>query len=381
MHPSVEPSTTRTLRVTVPPRLGVRSLARAHLLLARRPAARKAAEEGVRRVAAALQDAVHAPVTVQARLRPASARPEEGLGLGCAYARFELLAGAGAALLEVELAVVAAALDCLAGARARPAPVSRLTALEDASLVYLLLAALRALAEAGAPGPVVELAPRLTGLTLRRAEALEGVARREAHLAVDVQLGVGGVHGGGRVWLPARAAEAALHALPPERGATPLTPGLAAARLGVGARCGRARLGAAEARGLAPGDVVVLGGLRRAEDALLGPGRLLGRGFTLEGAFGAEGFRLEAAHAGRDSHEEGDVTRDGMELTVEVEVELARVALPLGELAMLREGGVLGLRVRAADPVLLRVGDRAVARAELVDIEGEVGARILALLP
>jgi type III secretion protein Q len=31
--------------------------------------------------------------------------------------------------------------------------------------------------------------------------------------------------------------------------------------------------------------------------------------------------------------------------------------------------------------VLLRVGDRVVARAELVDIEGEVGARILTLVP
>jgi len=31
--------------------------------------------------------------------------------------------------------------------------------------------------------------------------------------------------------------------------------------------------------------------------------------------------------------------------------------------------------------VLLRVGDRAVARAELVDVEGQVGARILEVLP
>lgn len=65
---------------------------------------------------------------------------------------------------------------------------------------------------------------------------------------------------------------------------------------------------------------------------------------------------------------------------VEVEVELARLPLSLGALGELRPGAILPLRVRSGDPVLLRLGDRAVARAELVDLEGEVGARILALL-
>ena len=66
---------------------------------------------------------------------------------------------------------------------------------------------------------------------------------------------------------------------------------------------------------------------------------------------------------------------------VEVAIELTRIQLPLGELACLSPGSVLQLRMSASDPVLVRVGDRAVARAELVEIEGEVGARIIALLP
>ena len=68
-------------------------------------------------------------------------------------------------------------------------------------------------------------------------------------------------------------------------------------------------------------------------------------------------------------------------LPVEVEIELSRVMLPLSELAAIKPGALLPLRINPSEPVLLRVGDRAVARAELVDIEGEVGARILCLLP
>ncbi len=68
-------------------------------------------------------------------------------------------------------------------------------------------------------------------------------------------------------------------------------------------------------------------------------------------------------------------------LPVDVEIELTRLTMSLSELAGLKAGALLPLRINASEPVLLRVGDRAVARAELVDIEGEVGARILCLLP
>ncbi len=67
-------------------------------------------------------------------------------------------------------------------------------------------------------------------------------------------------------------------------------------------------------------------------------------------------------------------------LPVEVEVELTRINLPLSELGTLRPGAVLPLRQRDDDPVTLKIGGRAIARAELVDIDGEVGARILELV-
>jgi type III secretion protein Q len=41
---------------------------------------------------------------------------------------------------------------------------------------------------------------------------------------------------------------------------------------------------------------------------------------------------------------------------------------------------VLGLRLGSGEPVTLRVAGRPVAVAELVDIDGEVGARVLRLI-
>ena len=67
-------------------------------------------------------------------------------------------------------------------------------------------------------------------------------------------------------------------------------------------------------------------------------------------------------------------------LPVELEVELARVPLALGELSTLAPGAIVPLRISVGDPVFLRAGDRRIARAELVELEGEVAARILDLL-
>ncbi len=62
-----------------------------------------------------------------------------------------------------------------------------------------------------------------------------------------------------------------------------------------------------------------------------------------------------------------------------LEVELARVPLPLAELARLEPGAALPLAIDRRGLVTLRVGDRAVARGELVDVDGAVGVRIVSL--
>lgn len=61
---------------------------------------------------------------------------------------------------------------------------------------------------------------------------------------------------------------------------------------------------------------------------------------------------------------------------LEVAIEVARLALPLEELAALRPGQVLRLGRGVDSQVTLRVGQRTVASGELVDVDGEIGVRL-----
>ncbi|MBX5484822.1 MAG: FliM/FliN family flagellar motor switch protein, partial [Myxococcaceae bacterium] len=80
------------------------------------------------------------------------------------------------------------------------------------------------------------------------------------------------------------------------------------------------------------------------------------------------------------SMNEPQPNHDAPALPVDVEIELTRLRLTLSELANIRAGSLLPLHINATEPVILRVGDRAIARAELVEIDGEVAARILTLI-
>lgn len=62
-----------------------------------------------------------------------------------------------------------------------------------------------------------------------------------------------------------------------------------------------------------------------------------------------------------------------------VRVELGSVTLTADEWSALGPGDVIEVGRRVADPVILRVAGREVARGELVDVEGELGVRIRAL--
>jgi type III secretion system YscQ/HrcQ family protein len=77
-----------------------------------------------------------------------------------------------------------------------------------------------------------------------------------------------------------------------------------------------------------------------------------------------------------------DVDNAGVALDapLELTVELARFSLTLGELQRTRVGDVLVTGRRIGERVTLRVAGRALAQGELVDVEGEVGVRILEFL-
>lgn len=285
--------------------------------------------------------------------------------------------------MELEPRGLFAALERLAGASQRPGPITRLTRLEEAAFAYLLLSGLSAFR--GHDELYRRFAPRLAGMTMSRAEAVASLDVRQPHVGIELALTVGQTEAAGRLVMPAVVLEVGVRDLPVERDAA-IAPEVLAA--GLWARCfiGSTPLPHDAFEAIEVGDVILFDGVRLEGERLFGPGRLVTRGFELVGDFVSEGFSLTRARSRALNQELSMVTVneriEGMPpLPVDVEIELTRLSLPLSELAGLKPGALLPLRINASEPVLLRVGDRAVARAELVEIEGEVGARILALLP
>jgi type III secretion protein Q len=366
-------------------RLGTRRLARAHVSLRERPQVAKLARKALEGVCETLGRELGCPVSASARLVEAVVMPATGLAQAAAFAIVDLSVTGGAAVLELETPVLLAALERLAGSAQKAGPMMGLTRLEEAAFAFLGLSALCALRTQAELQRW--LGPRLTGVTLSRSEALARLDVRQRHVGVELTVTVGQRTGGGRLVLPAVVLEGALKALPAERDLT-ISPEVLAARLAVRCFMGRTALSDKDLRSLTVGDVVLFEGLRREGGCLLGPGRLSARCFELKGDFATEGFSLNHAH-GRAHSKESDMSNvTVMEagtgvppLPVDVEIELTRLLVPVSELAVLKPGALLPLHINASEPVLLRIGDRAVARAELVDIEGEVGARILTLLP
>lgn len=366
-----------------PFRLGARRLTRAHLLLGQRPQVARWGTELLRDVGAALSRDVGAEVGVDGHLVDAAVHPERELALGGVFALVELSSVGGTAIVELEVPLVFAALARLAGTGLRTGPVTELTRLEESTLVYLLLSALVAMR--GHDAWMRRLGPRLSAVSMRRSDVLTRVDARQPYVAVSLSVTVEGLRSGGRVLLPARAVQTAFQELPEEPAGDVAIQGLTAS---VPARClvGRSPLQPSAVDALSAGDVVLFEGVRLRDGRLQGKGRLVTRGFVLDGEFLADGFSTGSvrSHAAR---QESDMVATNKRseamppLPVDVEIELTRLLLPLSELAALKPGTLLPLHVNASSPVLLRVGDRVVARAELVEIEGEVGARILALLP
>ncbi len=64
---------------------------------------------------------------------------------------------------------------------------------------------------------------------------------------------------------------------------------------------------------------------------------------------------------------------------IELRVELARVSVPLEDLAQLKPGEVIATGRALGAEVVLRAGERVIATGELVDVDGELGVRVLRL--
>jgi type III secretion protein Q len=300
-----------------------------------------------RRLADAVADALGALLGAPMRI---DARPAPGPAAGLApIARVPIaLCGVSAtAAIDVDASLLAKTLEHLgAGGAAAPAAL-RPSALERSLLALLALAAIDA---AGAPVRD-RLVPRL---------ACEGEAPADSLLVV-LDLAVGGLRGRGALLVP----PAALRALEGDGGVSPRTlgPASAALRLPASFRRGAISLTWEELAALTPGDVLLLdGGTPRPE--LVFPG-----GLTLCGT-----ERGEALHV-----EEIRMTEAQASYPLTLAVELGRVTLTLGELARIAPGAALPLDLRKDGTVVLRAGERAIARGQLIEIDGALGVRVAEL--
>jgi type III secretion protein Q len=235
--------------------------------------------------------------------------------------------------------------------------------------------------EAARANPMIEslFAPRLMSVHTDRAEALGRLDCRKRHLSLHVRPELEGARGIMRFIMPALAVERACHHVE-EAVPGPLDYAVAEARVPARLMAGRASLSLADIGSLNVGDVVVFDGLKIQDGVVSGAARLESRTFELNGSVANGGFTFTQART-RAITEETNVANDVADpaLPVEVEIELTRLLMPVGELATLKPGAVVPLHINAAQPVMLRIGDRAVARAEIVEVDGELGARIISM--
>jgi type III secretion system YscQ/HrcQ family protein len=145
----------------------------------------------------------------------------------------------------------------------------------------------------------------------------------------------------------------------------------------------------ADIAALGLGDVFLPGAWRvtRAKDGgwsgrvlLAPPAGSLGLAADVSGAAGVvlvgDPEPVDAAEALMDGGDRDALVTAMGEVPVVVRVEVGEATLPAREWAALGRGDVIALGRRIGEKVVLRIGGVAVARGELVEIDGELGVRV-----
>jgi flagellar motor switch/type III secretory pathway protein FliN len=201
-------------------------------------------------------------------------------------------------------------------------------------------------------------------------------------LGLDVTVGV--ARGRAELWIPEHGSgPASLRDLPSWTGDLPLV---------LRATVGDATLDARELARLGVGDVVLpdrLDVTRGVSGALEGHAHLSpdGGGWGMRCAVDRDTLRVEAHQLGAfvdAGSTEGEMSDDAaierMSGTpVTLTIEIARITLPLRQVAELAPGSVVSTGRGPHGRVTLVAGDRPIAVGELVDVDGELGVRILEL--
>ncbi len=361
------PAKPQARRVTLTP---LKRFSRAHLELASRQVVRDEATQALAAATQNLSAQLGHPLAVSARVLDGTLQPLQHLGCESLFVVFELSTASTMALVELEAPLVSHLLSIVAGSDSRTVSVTSLTRIESAALGWLALSAIAGVRTVRAFD--ARFSPRLVTLTLDRGEALRSIDAAVRHLAIELQLASDHPLGTARVLVPAKMLQLAVQTAPVSEPPPALECVLNTL---VKARCrfGHAELLRADIGELAAGDVIVFAGCRLCGDHLHGPARFLTRSIQLTGELGADGFNVTRA---------APITQESTmsALNVDVEIELTTIQLPVRQLGTIAPGTVLPLHINAAQTVTLRIDGKAVALAELVEVEGEIGARITAML-
>ncbi len=305
------------------------------------PAAREAGRATAEAASRALSDLLGVEVHVAGEPSPAPATS----GPGMARVAIALEGLPGVAGLDVDARLLARTVERLAGGAERTPAARAATSVEQGVLELLVLAVLDAVR-----------APRVDALVPRLAEA--GDAPADA-LSVALDITVAEERGRGRLRVPALAVAAL-------GGGPELATAMAAVAVDGSFRDGSISLTPDDLAAITPGDVLVLDD---DEGTAPGPEIVLPGGLALRGQ--ARGFEFHVV--------EIHMTETQATYPLTLAVEIARVSVTLGDLARLEPGTALPLDLRKDGAVVLRAGERAIARGQLVEIDGAVGVRVVEL--
>lgn len=278
----------------------------------------------------------------------------------------------------------------LGGDRMPATAVAPLTTMERGVLSYVLGVVLTALER------TQRTRFRLLTIITTPTALVEALGDEGAY-SVPIEVTIDGHRLHARSWVPTRVLDRVF----PSK-ARPLMGWLKRIPVTVTLQAGRASLRTSELASLRPGDIVLLDECRltlaRGEAGASESRDLSGSVLLALGGTGAavgcatidhDTVRLEAleplAHPRSQkgqrmtNHDTDPLEESLSNAPVDIAVELARFTLPLGELSNLKPGEIVVTGRRLGERVTLRLSDRPVATGELVDVEGEIGVRILAV--
>ena len=337
-------------------------------------------------------------------------------------------------LLEVELRLAHVLVDMVLGGAGETVALRPLTDLEEGVITYVLIKTLKVLAPS--------LDPSLPTLRIesvcRSFEEAVTLLGEDEHLAVvQLRLTIGEHSGYVRLFVPESVlsmarppTEAAVRRARRSADAAQNASRLSQVRVWLRAEIGQVEISAADLGQVREGDVILVDGLKTRPDQgesgtaslKLGPGLTgsLNAETTLEnGRYSAkiteiqlgesgvvrEGVEGEGAPPPADTEEApaeqqlgeepDESTSPGKKASNDVEnsegsdllndiplqiaVELGRVPMTAEEVVGLKVGHVIDLNRSAGEPLDLSVNGKVVARGELVEVDGNLGIRILSL--